>query len=96
MLEVIARVTLVGARHGGLDKPVRNGLRPSFDYAGELVACELWAEGVDELVPLDQPFRARVRLPYGDRLGWSFAGGEPFALNIASQVIGEGVVLSVV
>lgn len=89
-------VTLFGANRGGLEKPVKNGLRPSFSYAGELVACEVWADCVDcdGLVPLEQPFQARIKLPYGDQLGWGFVGGELFKLNIASQVIGEGCVLA--
>jgi len=94
MLEIVAEVTIFGASRGGLRKAVKNGLRPSFSYAGELVACEIWAEQVDVWVPLDQSFRARIKLPYGDELGWKFSGGEVFGLNIASHVIGEGVVLA--
>ena len=45
---------------------MKNGLRPSFNYAGELVACEVWADHVEGLVSLDQPFRARIKLPYGN------------------------------
>lgn len=94
MLEIVAEVTFFGASRGGLEKPVKNGLRPSFNYAGELVACEVWAEHVEGLVPLDHPLQARIKLPYGNELGWKFAGGESFKLNIASQVIGEGSVLA--
>jgi hypothetical protein len=95
MLEVLAEVTLFGADRGGLEKPVNNGLRPSFNYAGELVACEVWADDVEGLVPIDQTLRARIKLPYGDELGWKMGGGESFKLNIASHVIGEGLIIAV-
>lgn len=94
MLEVLADVTLFGADRGGLEQPVKNGLRPSFSYAGELVACELWGEHMADLVPLDRSFRARIKLPYGDELNWQFVDGESFTLTIASQWIGEGVVVA--
>jgi len=98
MIELHAEMRLHGVARGGLGNPVKNGLRPSFSYAGELVACEVWAEGVgvDGLVPIESSVRARIRLPYADQLGWSFVGGERFELNIASQVIGEGSVMSVI
>lgn len=92
MLKLVTTLTLFGPPEGGLEKPVLNGLRPSFNYDGQRVACEVWAEEVDEFVPLSQPLRVRIRLPYGEELGWKFVGGEAFRLNIASRVIGEGVV----
>jgi len=93
MVEIVADILLFGAERGGLRRPVENGLRPSFSYQGELVACEVWVEELDGLVPLEQKLRARVQLPYGDALGWRFVGGESFSLNVASQVIGEGTVV---
>jgi hypothetical protein len=94
MIEIVAEVTLFGSSRGGLDSPVQNGLRPSFSYAGELVACEVWAEHAEGLVALDQAFRARIKIPYGNELGWKFVGGESFKLNLASQVIGEGCIIA--
>lgn len=93
MLEILANLTFYKAEEGGLPQPVNNGLRPSFSYSGELVACEVWVEDCSGLVPHGESLRARIRLPYAEQLGWVFEGGESFKLNIASQVIGEGVVL---
>ncbi len=93
MLEILANLTFYKAEEGGLPRPVNNGLRPSFSYSGALVACEVWVEDCSDLVPLGESLQARIRLPYADQLGWVFEGGECFKLNIASQVIGEGVVL---
>lgn len=94
MIEIVAEVVLFAAERGGLNKPVRNGLRPSFHFAGELVSCEIWAESSEEFVPCECLFRARIKLPYADALGWRFEGGESFKLNVASQVIGRGCVLA--
>lgn len=93
MLELLASLTFYKAEEGGLPHPVHNGLRPSFSYSGELVACEVWVEDCSGLVPHGESLLARIRLPYAEQLGWVFEGGESFKLNIASQVIGEGVVL---
>jgi hypothetical protein len=95
MLEVLAEITMLGASRGGLEKPVRNGFfRPSFGYAGQLVACDIWADPPEDFVPIERPFRARIKLAYGDQLGWTFVGGEQFELCVASQVIGHGVILA--
>ncbi len=92
-LDLVADLVLFGAGRGGLSKPVQSGLRPSFHYAGQLVACEVWADDVDGFVPLEVTLRARIRLPYAKELGWAFTGGERFELRVASQRIGEGVVV---
>ena len=92
-MEVVAIVRIFGPGRDGLPEPVENGLRPSFGFRGELVACEVWVEGVDGSVPLDTDVRAQIRVPYGSELGWRFVGGEFFTLNIASRVIGHGTVL---
>ena len=55
MLNINAKVTLFGPEHNGLAGPVRNGLRPSFSYKGERVACEIWAEHSEKLVPRVRP-----------------------------------------
>jgi hypothetical protein len=93
VIELQVELILWGARRGGLPRAVNNGLRPSFSYAEELVACEVWIDNCTGLVPLDTALMGRIRLPYANELGWHFQGGERFRLNIASQVIGEGSVL---
>lgn len=93
MIELKAIITLRGPSRDGLTKPIKDGFRPSFNYKGELVACEVWSTAKYEFVPLEESFEVNIKLPYADELGWVFNGSESFSLNIASKVIGEGKVL---
>jgi hypothetical protein len=94
MIKLEANVVLYGKDQGGLAQPIKNGFRPSFSYQDELVACEVVARDYPGFIPLGQPFVATISVPYGDQLGWHFAKGDSFELNIASQVIGEGYVVA--
>lgn len=77
-----------------LPNPIKNGLRPSFSYNGELIACEIRSESGAEWLPLNEEINVTILLLYGDELAWKIEAGSSFELNVASQVIGKGVVLN--
>lgn len=92
MIEVSAIVTLECVPELGLDDRIRSGLRPSFNYAGQLVACIVESADGSEWLEVGTKQSVAVRLPYGDQLGWELPIGTSFRLNVGGQVIGNGKV----
>jgi hypothetical protein len=94
MKEIKASIILKNPANKILPNPVKSGLRPSFSFNGQLVACEIRSESGAEWLPLNEEIKVRIQLLYGEELAWTIEAGRSFELNVASQVIGKGTVLN--
>jgi hypothetical protein len=94
MIEVSALITLERVPELGLNDRIKSGLRPSFNYAGELVTCIVESSESSEWLEVGTKQPVTVQLPYGDQLGWQLPIGTIFLLNVGGRVIGNGTVTS--
>lgn len=92
MIEVSAIITLERVPELGLNDRIKSGMRPSFNYAGQLVACIVESSDGGEWLGIGTNQPVTVRLPYGDQLGWQLPIGTSFRLNVGGRVVGSGTV----
>jgi hypothetical protein len=63
MIEVSAIITLERVPELGLNDRIKSGLRPSFNYAGELVACIVESSEGSEWLEVATKQPVTVQLP---------------------------------
>ena len=92
MLEVGAKIYLRTESEGGLTRPGFSGMQPSMDINGKLVACKIIYGKEGTPMPLGHDYEVSIELGYGEMFRDQLTSGFRFNLNIASHVIGNGVI----
>jgi hypothetical protein len=92
VIVISAVITLERAPELGLRDRIKSGLRPSFNYEGQLVACIVEVADGSDWIEIGSRQRVTIRLPYADQFGWNFRSGTHFRLNVGGKVIGVGTV----
>ena len=92
MLKVKAKIYLQPESEGGLTREGYSGMQPSMDIDGELIACKVICGDEGTSMPLDREYEVMIELGYGEIFEDKLKSGFHFNLNIASRVIGDGVV----
>jgi len=91
-MTVNAKIHLRTESEGGLTKAGFSGMQPSIDIDGDLVACKIICGEEGTPMPLGNNYEVSIELGYGKIYEEKLKSGFHFNLNIASRVIGEGVI----
>lgn len=93
MLKIRARIVLAddaGKVHG---QRAFSGMQPSMDIDGGLVACKVVRGELSAPIPRAEAVEVLLGLPYGEEFEEKLRSGYRFNLNVASRVLGSGVIL---
>lgn len=93
MLTFKCIIFLLGSENGGLAQPIKNGSMPSFNFDNELVACKVYSNEGAEFLVLEELLNVNIKVASYFEDHSKLKKGVKFKLNIASQVIGHGIIL---
>ena len=92
MLKIKAKIYLQPEGEAGLTREGYSGMQPSMDVDGELIACKIFYGDEGTVMPLDREYDVLIELGYGEIFEDKLKPGFHFNLNIASRIIGNGVI----